>query len=139
MSNDKMKQIERAVANDTAPSLSSVDVLSSLKLFGTLRKQLSDTDISSAEKAIIAEELKYLDAGMIAVSKNPILSHKFGGGFSGCMAVAELLKERNSQRIYNKVIDDALQGYKGIINDNPFHTDVYINKLNNSVQGIVMD
>ena len=38
MSNDKMKQIERAVANDTAPSLSSVDVLSSLKLFGTLRK-----------------------------------------------------------------------------------------------------
>ena len=136
MSNDKMKQIERAVANDTAPSLSSVDVLSSLKLFGTLRKQLSDTDISTA---IIAEELKYLDAGMIAVSKNPILSHKFGGGFSGCMAVAELLKERNSQRIYNKVIDDALQGYKGINNDNPFHTDVYINKLNNSVQGIVMD
>ena len=140
MSNDKMKQIERAVANDTAPSLSSVDVLSSLKLFGTLRKQLNDEDISNAEKKIISEELKYLDAAMVAVSNNPILSHRFGGGFGASMAVAELLKERQSERIYNDVIDKALEGYKGIGGDNtPFKTDTYINKLNGAVVGIKMD
>ena len=135
--NTTLKQLERSVANDTTPSLSSVDVLSSLKLFGTLKKQLVDST-SEAEKKIIGEELKYLDSAMEAVSRNHMLSSKFGGGFGAAMAVAELMKERQSERIYQHIIDKSLDEYVGLEGDlKPFETDNYVKKYNGG-KGIVM-
>jgi alanine-alpha-ketoisovalerate/valine-pyruvate aminotransferase len=42
---------------------------------------------------------------MDAINSNAMLSLMFGNSLEGAMAVAELLKQRNSQRIYEKVLE----------------------------------
>ena len=61
------------------------------------------------QNPIVAEiarnEKSYLTQAMNAINNNPMLSLKFGNGLEGSMAVAGLLKQRNSQRIYEQALD----------------------------------
>ena len=101
------KKLEGLIANDTAPQLSTIDILSSLKLISHFESKIEDGD-RNPTTAIAKEELKYLGLAMKALEGNPALSQRFGNGFSGAMAVSGLLKQRQSERVYKNIIDGVL-------------------------------
>ena len=101
------RKLEQLVTNDLNPQLSTIDILSSLKLISHFEGKISDGDDNPTTK-IAKEELKYLGLAMKALNDNPALSTRFGHGFSGAMAVSGLLKQRQSERVYKNIIDGVL-------------------------------
>ena len=101
------KKIEGLIANDLSPQLSTIDILSSLKLISHFESKIAENDDNPTTK-IAKEELKYLGLAMTALNDNPALSQRFGHGFSGAMAVSGLLKQRQSERVYKNIIDGVL-------------------------------
>ena len=61
---------------------------------------------------IAKHELKYLSMGAKAIGSDGIWRERFGGGLQGatCMAMSELLKARESERVTKKLLDDQLGG-----------------------------
>lgn len=103
---EQQKKIGNLIANDVTPSMTSLDILSSIKMINNITESVNnDTPLGK----IAGEELKYLNAAMKALVDNPALNQKFGTGFEASMQVAALLKNRNSERIYQRVLDDALE------------------------------
>ena len=90
--------LQSSVAGDVSKTLSTVDILASLKALDYDHKNEAIAEIARNEKA-------YLSQAMAAINQNAMLSLKFGNGLEGAMAVAGLLKQRNSQRIYEKALD----------------------------------
>ena len=104
--------IQSAVVGDVNKTLSTMDVLSSLKAMDYFQK---GGDIDPTIKRIADNELAYLKASMVAISSNPVLQTKFGNGLEGSMAVAGLLKQRNAQRQYEEILD----GYATTVDNIP--------------------
>ena len=94
--------LQNSVAGDVTRTLSTVDILASLKALDHDYKNPIVAEIAKNEKA-------YLTQAMNAINNNAMLSLKFGNGLEGAMAVAGLLKQRNSQRIYEKALDPYAQ------------------------------
>ena len=90
--------LQSSVAGDVTRTLSTVDILASLKALDCDHKDEAIAEIGKNEKA-------YLSQAMAAINNNAMLSLKFGNGLEGAMAVAGLLKQRNSQRIYEQALD----------------------------------
>lgn len=101
------KKIEGLISNDLSPQLSTIDILSSLKLISHFEEKIQAKDPNPSTK-VAKEELKYLGLAMKALEDNPALTSRFGSGFSGAMAVTGLLKQRQSERTYKRIIDDIL-------------------------------
>ena len=90
--------LQNSVAGDVTRTLSTVDILASLKAL--------DHDYQNPTvKAIADNEKAYLTQAMNAINNNAMLSLKFGNGLEGAMAVAGLLKQRNAERIYQEALD----------------------------------
>ena len=106
-----LKNLERHIANDVTPSRSTTDILANLKL-------LNDTAILSNQKTplglIAAEETKYLNAAMKAITENKTLRDRFGSGLQGAMDVSSLLKDRFNTRVFEEVIDQNLTRENGL-------------------------
>jgi hypothetical protein len=100
-----LKQLERHIANDVTPSRTTTDILANLKL-------LSETQILSERDSalgdIAKEEIKYLDTAMKAIRGNQILRDRFGTGLQAAMDVSVLLKDRFNKRVFDTVMDRAL-------------------------------
>ena len=90
--------LQSSVAGDVTRTLSTVDILASLKALDHEYRNDVVGEIAKNEKA-------YLTQAMNAINNNAMLSLKFGNGLEGAMAVAGLLKQRNSQRIYEQALD----------------------------------
>ena len=90
--------LQSSVAGDVTRTLSTVDILASLKALDYDHKDEAIAAIAKNEKA-------YLSQAMNAINQNAMLSLKFGNGLEGAMAVAGLLKQRNSQQIYEQALD----------------------------------
>ena len=58
---------------------------------------------------IAREEIKYLEAAMKAISTNSGLQSKFGSGFEGVQELANIIKQRQSQRVFESVLEDVLE------------------------------
>ncbi len=86
------------MAGDVTRTLSTVDIIASLKALDHNYTNEVVAEIAKNEKA-------YLTQAMNAINNNAMLSLKFGNGLEGAMAVAGLLKQRNSQRIYEQALD----------------------------------
>ena len=110
MKADQLLGIQSAVVGDVNKTLSTMDVLSSLKAMDYFQKE--NNNVNSTIKAIADNELAYLNASMTAISTNPVLQTKFGNGLEGAMAVAGLLKQRNAQRQYEKILDEYAEEVK---------------------------
>jgi hypothetical protein len=110
------RKIERVITNDTNPAMSTVDILSSLKLIGHFEEQIKDGKGGASTK-LAEHELRYLRAGAEEISKNGVFQERFGGGLNGAMAVASLLKQRHSERVTKQLLDNALDGTAGLALD----------------------
>ena len=77
------KQIENDLSGAAAnPTLSTMDILSSLKQVNYFRERLQDDAFRNGELGNTAsQELQFLAQGMAAI-RNPVLSSKPGRGFS---------------------------------------------------------
>ena len=103
---ESQQKLNSLVANDVTPQLSTVDVLSSLKLIS----HFESPDVRKTVAGEIAQkEIEYLKLGFQAVRDNPALSDKFGNGFQGGMAVASLLKAKQAERVYDDIIGKILE------------------------------
>ena len=98
MDANTLLNIQNSVAGDVTKTLSTVDILASLKALDYEHKDEGIATIARSEKA-------YLTQAINAINSNAMLSLKFGNGLEGAMAVAGLLKQRNSQRIYEPALD----------------------------------
>jgi len=108
------KKIEQVVVNDQNPSMTTIDILASLKSINHFQsiiddKRVHSTPLTGAEM-IAQHELKYLSMGAEAIGKDGIWRERFGGGLQGAMAMSELLKARESERVTKKLLDDQLGG-----------------------------
>jgi hypothetical protein len=103
----QLKELQRNIANDVTPSRTTTDILANLKLLGQVGEMAGGANKDSLAK-IASEEMKYLNAAMYAVTKNPILSEKFGSGLQGAMDVASLLKDRYTTKVYEEMLDSSL-------------------------------
>jgi hypothetical protein len=117
------QKISQLITNDvSAQNPSTIDILSSLKLIG----HFEDAGVQKTVAGQIAQkEIEYLKLGMTAIQSNPALSNKFGNGFSGSMAVAQLLKQKQSERIYDDIMNSILE------TSDVFKKDNVIKGLNN--------
>ena len=98
------KKIEQLVTNDLNPTLSTIDILSSLKLINHFSKEIKDAgDNLTPELKLAQEELKYLQLGASAVQSSAASSQRIGTGLSGAM----------SEMVYKGIIDNVLNGDKG--------------------------
>jgi hypothetical protein len=98
MDANTLMNLQSSVSGDVTRTLSTVDILASLKALDYDHKDSAIAEIARNEKA-------YLTQAMSAINGNAMLSLKFGNGLEGAMAVAGLLKQRNSQRIYEQALD----------------------------------
>ncbi len=115
------KKIEQTIVNDVNPSMTTIDILASLKSinhFQDILDKKKGANLTGAEK-IAAHELKYLNMGAQAVGEQGLWRERFGGGLQGAMAMAELLKQRESERITKALLDQHLEKNGGV-KDRPY-------------------
>ena len=105
---DSQQKLEALITNDTTPSMSTIDILSSLKLIDHWEGKIKAKD-TGASTQVAKEELKYLNAAMKAMSTNPALTNRFGSGFQGAMAISSLLKQKQAERVYDRIITGVLE------------------------------
>jgi len=109
MDANTLMNVQNAVGGDVSKTLTTVDVLASLKAMN----DFAEGDDRLTIKAIADNELSYLKSAMKAINDNQLLSLKFGNGLEGAMTVAGLLKQRNAERTYTKVLDAYAQDSMG--------------------------
>ena len=102
------KMVEALIANDKAPTISTVDTLATLKLLKQIREGADDDTYDPAFKMIAQEELKYINVAADAVHSNRLLGDKFGRGMGGVLSLAGLIKQHTDKHIYEKVLDTVI-------------------------------
>ena len=122
---DAQQKLEALITNDTTPSMSTIDILSSLKLIEFWEGKTKGVNPVDPSAKIAKEELKYLSAAMQAMGNNPALTNRFGSGFQGAMAISSLLKQKQAERVYNKIIEGVLDQ-----KDSGLELDSVIGKVN---------
>jgi len=113
---DQQQKLNQLIAGENDPNMTTIDILSSLKLINHFENQIKNND-DNASTLIAQEELKYLNAGMKALKNNPALSSRFGSGFQGAMSIAGLLKTKQSERVYDSIIGKILDDNVGTLED----------------------
>ena len=103
-----VKQLERHIANDVTPSRTTTDILANLKLLSETRTLAEGDPDRNPIVAIAKEEIKYLNAAMVAIKDNQILRDRFGTGLQAAMDVSVLIKDRFNAKVFDEVMDNAL-------------------------------
>ena len=103
-------QINAQLSNTNAggQALSTVDSLSTLKLLSHFDDS-SPANVKAAQAKVTSNELAYLRAGMLGVNNIKQLGDKLGRDLQGSMALANLLRNRQADRVSNTLLDLVLQ------------------------------
>jgi hypothetical protein len=103
---EESKLNEVNISNEySSPGVTQLGTLATLKLLKQT-KEISEGDDNIAK--IAQEEIKYLEAAMSAL-QNPGIRNKFGSGFSSVQELAQIIKKRQSERVFARVMDDVLK------------------------------
>ena len=104
------KQINQQLSNINAggQALSTVDSLSTLKLLSHFDDN-APANIKAAQAKVTNNELAYLRAGMLGVQNIEQLGDRLGRDLQGSMALANLLRNRQADRVSNTLLDLVLQ------------------------------
>jgi hypothetical protein len=104
------KQIAASLSNINAggQALSTVDSLSTLKLLSHFDDN-APANVKAAQAKVTSNELAYLRAGMLGVQNIKQLGDKLGRDLNGSMALANLLRNRQADRVSNTLLDLVLQ------------------------------
>ena len=104
------KQINQQLSNINAggQALSTVDSLSTLKLLSHFDSN-APANVKAAQAKVTSNELSYLRAGMLGVQNIKQLGDRLGRDLQGSMALANLLRNRQADRVSNSLLDLVLQ------------------------------
>ena len=104
------KQINQQLSNINAggQALSTVDSLSTLKLLSHFDDN-APANVKAAQAKVTNNELAYLRAGMLGVQNIKQLGDRLGRDLQGSMALANLLRNRQADRVSNTLLDLVLQ------------------------------
>ena len=100
------KQINAQLSNINArgQALSTVDSLSTLKLLSHFDDNVP-ANIKAAQAKVTNNELAYLRAGMLGVQNIEQLGNRLGRDLQGSMALANLLRNRQADRVSNTLLN----------------------------------
>jgi hypothetical protein len=104
------KQINAQLSNINAggQALSTVDSLSTLKLLSHFDSN-APANVKAAQAKVTSNELAFLRAGMLGVQNIKQLGDRLGRDLQGSMALANLLRNRQADRVSNTLLDLVLQ------------------------------
>ena len=104
------KQINQQLSNINAggAALSTVDSLTTLKILSHFDDNAL-ANIKAAQVKVTNNELAYSRAGMLGVNSIEQLGDRLGRDFQGSMALANFLRNRQADRVYNTLLDLVLQ------------------------------
>lgn len=110
------------------PALTDTSTLSTLKLLSQLSDdRLQDTD-DLPLRSFFNNEIRFFKIASKLIKENSLVQQKYGGNMASALALSELVKQRASERAFNKVIDSALTDQDLLVDDsgdyrNPFQRD----------------
>ena len=104
------KQINQQLSNINAggAALSTVESLSALKLLSHFDGN-APANIKAAQAKVTNNQLAYLRAGMLGLNSIKQLGDRLGRDLQGSMALANLLRNRQADRVSNTLLDIVLQ------------------------------
>ena len=101
MDANELLKIQQTIGGDVTKTLSTIDVLSSLKAVNFFAR---GENVDPVVKAIADKEIEYLKLAMKAIAEQPALSMKFGNGFEGALAVSGLIKQKVGEHTYHELL-----------------------------------
>lgn len=105
ISNEKKDEV--TISGEYAtPAITDLGILASIKMLSQT-KVIAQGNDSLAK--IAQEEIKYLEAAMLAIARNSQLASAYGSGFEGVTELAGILKARQSKRLFEDVLNDVLE------------------------------
>ena len=127
-------QVKEALANTIAASGadgSNVPMLDNLLALKTLR-ELSPAGDKGAQlwQDVIDRETSMLRVAANTLAQNPALQEKMGGGLQSIMALSGLLRQKHSDKILEKILDDAVTGKQSFGLEDPEARRKRLNELN---------
>ena len=98
--------IARLMANEQGTTTPFAETLATLN---QLKKMVPKTQVAehSAIDAAIVEETRLITKALVLV-QDPLVSVHTGMGLSGAMQLTTAIKDRNSEIVWNKILDRAL-------------------------------
>lgn len=104
------KQINAQLSNINAggQALSTVENLSTLTLFSHFDEN-TPANVKAAQAKVTNNELAFLRAGMLGVQNIKQLGDRLGRDLNDFMALANLLQNRQADRVSNTLLDLVLQ------------------------------
>ena len=99
--------VNESFANFKDPAGSTLDILGSIQ--SMMKFYEKEQPEYKRLQALGRTETKFLNAGILALQNSPMLQEKLGTGFTAASTVADLLKKRTAESIYNATLDNALQ------------------------------
>ena len=91
------------LAGQIAPSLSTMDTLATCKMF----KDVLPISQHGLIDKVIGVETKFLRTALHMLANNKALRDKFGMGLGAAMALASLLREMHSKKVFENIMDNA--------------------------------
>ena len=98
--------VNESFANFKDPAGSTLDILGSIQ--SMMKFYEKEQPEYKRLQALGRTETKFLNAGILALQNSPMLQEKLGTGFTAASTVADLLKKRTAESIYNAALDNAL-------------------------------
>ena len=93
------------LAGQIAPSLSTMDTLATCKMF----KDVLPVDQHGLIYKVIGVETKFLRTALHMLANNKALRDKFGLGLGAAMALASMLREMHSKKVFENIMDNAFE------------------------------
>ena len=91
------------LAGQIAPSLSTLDTLATCKMF----KDVLPISQHGLIDKVIGVETKFLRTALHMLANNKALRDKFGLGLGAAMALASMLREMHSKKVFENIMDNA--------------------------------
>ena len=94
------------------PAKTTLDTLGSITQLMKIYAPTAGGEESAEYQALrktAEHETAFLTAGVIALNSSPLLQQRLGTGLAAGAQVAELLKRRQAETLYNKAIDTTLK------------------------------
>ena len=107
------KNLASLISGDTTSALSTVDTLSSLKLLRDLAERSANDGDKKSIQQCIQTETRYLRIALKSLQANPALQSKFGQGLGAALSLANVLREKHSEKTYDAIISTALETQGG--------------------------
>lgn len=131
------QQLNRTIANESTPS--ATGTISAIQSLLTLKKANADNDAAMAGiNSLLQSEIRYLNSAAQMLARQDgggqLLRQRFGEGLLAASGLANVLKQRQSNRVADQILDRLMDNTNGTrLTDNDTYS-VFVNAGQNRVR-----